>query len=157
MSKGLKIDFVNRRIEVTTDFYKKAQVFGTSEYEAFVKVFQAHPTFEVKKVKASKKKEAYTEKKPQLKKFSYDKMEAYIKQMHENDLPEFKREKERVVFNTSTYHSVLVWFHNKYGEEDAFKTFAEMQEERTDKSVENTTQFPSKEAAAAPEAENIGA
>jgi len=153
MTKGLKIDFVNRRIEVTTDFYKKAQVFGTSEYEAFVKVFEAHPTFEVKKVKASKKKETYTEKKPQLKKFSYDKMEAYIRQKHPEDLEKFELEKKRVVFNTSTYHSVLVWFHNKYGEEDAFKTFAEMQEE----AVENTTQFPSKEAAAAPEVEKIGA
>ena len=153
MTKGLKIDFVNRRIEVTTSFYKKAQEFGTPEYEAFVKVFEAHPKFEVFKLKSSKKKETYTEKKPQLKKFSYAKMEAYIKQRHENDLPEFEREKERVVFNTSTYHSVLVWFHNKYGEEDAFKTFAEMQEE----AVENTTQFPSKEAAAAPEVEKIGA
>ena len=157
MAKNLRIDFANKKIEVTTGFYKKAQEFGTPEYEAFVKVFEAHPKFEVFKLKSSKKKETYTEKKPQLKKFSYAKMEAYIKQIHENDLPEFKREKERVVFNTSTYHSVLVWFHNKYGEEDAFKTFAEMQEERTDKSVENTTQFPSKEAAAAPEAENIGA
>ena len=49
MAKNLRIDFANKKIEVTTGFYKKAQEFGTPEYEAFVKVFEAHPTFEVVK------------------------------------------------------------------------------------------------------------
>lgn len=132
---NVKVDLIKRTITMTTAFQKKAQKYGSEEYKELVAILSVHPDFEIIIVKATKKKDNYEEKKEQLKKISYAKMKAYIKQEHPEDMKEFESEKEKIYFNTSTYHAVLVWFTKKYNTDEAFKTFMELQEETTNPEV----------------------
>ena len=128
---NVKVDLIKKTITMTTAFQKKAQKYGSEEYKELAAILNEHPDFEIIIVKATKKKENFEEKKEQLKKISYAKMKAYIKQEHSEDLEEFEVEKKKIYFNTSTYHAVLVWFTKKYNKDEAFKTFMEMQEAET--------------------------
>ena len=76
MRKNLLINIIERKIEVSNAFYKRACKYGTEEYRVLMDALQENPEFEVK-IKTSKKK-TYS-------KLTFQVMKDYIETLPDRD------------------------------------------------------------------------
>ena len=115
--KGLKVNYVERRIEVTKVFLKAAEKPGTKEFEMMIFTMQQCPGFAiiVKDIEVKKDKEAYNG-------LTIEKMLAYLHVFQKDELKDFERCVRVYVNNKSgkvqkgKYATIKKLFLNKYKE-----------------------------------------
>ena len=109
--KGIKIDYIGKRIILTKAFIKAMDDFKSEEYKTYCKVTTQFPQFEIL---------GRTHKSPNKpnknKNLTYKNMERYIKanDNHPERLAIFQKVKEVSAIQSSGYQFVRDWFVNQY-------------------------------------------
>lgn len=118
MIKGIKIDIAMQTITISRAFSKKASIVGSIEYEAFLKVKQDNPNYNivVKKIKKNVNKKTYSG-------LTYDYMRSYIMTHEDNKniinvLHEFEEMIMIADCHSAGYKYPIIknWFLNRYTE-----------------------------------------
>lgn len=112
--------------QVTKTFRRKANIFGTPEYDEWEKFVTKNPRAKMMIITTSKtKRKAKAEKKIRP---SYDKMISFINYIYENDnesikshIEEMNRIKDMAAINGNSYHMVVKWFNNTFEETPEYK------------------------------------
>lgn len=122
---NFKMNRVNaNRVEVTVTkaFEKKANYFGTPEYEQWCKIVAREPyaVMVTKTIKKNSKKKSFLN-------LTYDNMRGYIAtQNNAKDLlEEFDKQLALSKIQTSPYRFVVAWFEQKFENYDSYKKYFE--------------------------------
>ena len=112
---------------VSKTFLKRADIFGTDEYDAVQKFYEVHQNviIKVKTIKKNPDKETY-------KNLTYDNMKEYILTVDNSEklLKDFETEKKRANVQTNPYRHVLAWFLENFKGYDNYKKFFEEKEKQ---------------------------
>ena len=114
---------------VSKTFRKRADIFGTQEYDAWEKIVAKHPKAKMVVIK-NKKAQPKAEKRIRP---SYDKMIDFIKTQDNSEvyLEEMNRIKKMTAINGNSYNTVVKWFNNTFENTTDYKlTFKEILEEK---------------------------
>lgn len=107
MKNTLNVNLIEKTIVITKAFEKKANVFGSAEYEELSKAIEKHPLFkiEVRTITKHDNKVSY-------KNLTYDNMVAYINEQPKASelLAEFERQKRMSVIAKNKYRYIVNWF-----------------------------------------------
>ena len=116
MNHNIKLNFLNRTIEVSTSFAKKASVYGSDAYAELMEIQAKHPTFEVSVQKVKSKKSSSV--KGITREFMY---EYALNHDKDNSAADF----ERLKAENASYLAVKAVFLKHYPEFKNFKTKTE--------------------------------
>ncbi|MCH5210870.1 MAG: hypothetical protein J1F01_07895 [Oscillospiraceae bacterium] len=114
---------------VSKTFRKRADIFGTQEYDEWEKIVAKHPKAKMVVIK-NKKIQPKAEKRIRP---SYDKMIDFIKTQDNSEmyLEEMRRIKKMTAINGNSYNTVVKWFNNTFENTADYKlTFKEIIEEK---------------------------
>lgn len=107
MKNTLNIDLLGKTIVITKTFEKKANVYGSSEYELLSDVIAKHPDFkiEIRTITKHENKVSY-------KNLTYSNMVAYMKEQPNASelLAEFERQKRMSAIAKNKYRYIVNWF-----------------------------------------------
>lgn len=103
---GHYIDIPGKTVYITKQFQKKAEQYGTVEYEKYCEIEQRFPTFTIT-VHSQKRKNSA---------ISYEMMELFIRNMPdaEKNIVEFERIKQMSHAFKSAYKYVANWFEKQF-------------------------------------------
>ena len=122
MTKNFKINSVAKTISTTKAFAKRANVFGTAEYNIMKKLQSDFPTYSInnEKIKVKVTKETH-------KGLKFKHMEFYIKALSDNpqsDLAEFESVKKEFQGEKCKYGKVKQWFLERF---DNYKDYYKLE------------------------------
>lgn len=126
-SQNCMIDWANRTIRVTDAFYKKARVFGTTEFNHLVNIRKQLPDYSIERVV----------RKNGTSKLTYEKMETYllryVSQEAADELNARRAARITLADGTvkakETFFSIRAWFIKKYPSAEGQIKKDEQQEE----------------------------
>lgn len=142
--KNLHINLVEKTITMTKAFERKANVYGSKEYEELSEVLTKHPTFDVqiRKIKSNPNKKTY-------KYLTYDNMKSYIRELNNSKelLEEFEKQKNKAVIVKNKYRYMLNWFKaNCFKSDEEFEGYRNniAQKSAVNSPVDSKQQVPAK-------------
>lgn len=109
-------------VTVTKAFEKRANFFGTPEYEAWCEIVkrEPHAVMVTKSIKKNPNKKTFLN-------LTYENMCGYIAEQDnaEELLKEFEKQKALSKVQTSPYRFMVAWFEQKFEEYDNYKQYFE--------------------------------
>lgn len=122
---NFKMNRVNaNRVEVivTKAFEKKANYFGTPEYEQWCKIIEREPNavMVTKNIKKNPDKKSFLN-------LTYEHMQGYLAEQENSEelIKEFKKQRSLSKIQTSPYLFMVAWFEQKFENYDNYKEYFE--------------------------------
>ena len=119
MKNTLNVNLIERTITITKSFEKKANVYGSSEYELLSDAIAKHPSFEIIVRTIAKHNGKVTHKN-----MTYENMRKYVELSNDTTLiAEYELQIAKSVIAPSPYHYVLTWFTNKFSSNEDYNSY----------------------------------
>ena len=115
--------------QVTKTFFKRANIFGTPEYEKWEKFIEKNPEAKMMVITTSKTKRKAKPAAEKAVRPSYDKMIDFINVVYKNDkasiesyIDAMNKIKNMAAINGNSYHMVVKWFNITFENRPEYKT-----------------------------------